>query len=203
MESTAPYASAALGSATPSYWSNLYLHDLWMQAQGIPSTAATTSRTCGPSRWPGGRRGSATRPSSSFGPARRERGARDRDPAGRDAAARAPGHRRGRLRARRAAARRPSGRRTARRRRSSGRSTACSCCRTTATTSSRTCRATGRSGCCTTTTCRSRCRRAGPDALRRAAARARRAWTARATSSTPRRRSWPEHDGRDTIRAGR
>src|SRR5215203_4225443 len=36
MESAAPYTSAALGSATPSYWSDLYPHDLWMQAQGIP-----------------------------------------------------------------------------------------------------------------------------------------------------------------------
>ena len=36
MKSPAPYASAALGSATPSYWSDLYPHDLWMEAQGIP-----------------------------------------------------------------------------------------------------------------------------------------------------------------------
>ncbi|HEY7062783.1 MAG TPA: cupin domain-containing protein [Chloroflexota bacterium] len=37
MESTtAPYAAAALGSATPSYWSDQYPHDLWMEEQGIP-----------------------------------------------------------------------------------------------------------------------------------------------------------------------
>ena len=36
MQSTTPHTPAAMGSAAPSYWSDLYPHDNWMEAQGIP-----------------------------------------------------------------------------------------------------------------------------------------------------------------------
>ncbi|SRR5579884_488298 len=36
MQSTAPDAASSPRSQTPSYWSDVYVHDLWMQAQGIP-----------------------------------------------------------------------------------------------------------------------------------------------------------------------
>jgi len=36
MQSATPYTPAAVGSAVPGYWSNLYIHDVWMQEQGIP-----------------------------------------------------------------------------------------------------------------------------------------------------------------------
>jgi hypothetical protein len=35
-QSTAPDAAGSSRSQTPSYWSDVYAHDLWMQAQGIP-----------------------------------------------------------------------------------------------------------------------------------------------------------------------
>ncbi len=36
MQNTPSYTPAAVGSAVPGYWSNIYPHDLWMEAQGIP-----------------------------------------------------------------------------------------------------------------------------------------------------------------------
>lgn len=36
MQNAPSYTPAAVGSAVPGYWSNIYPHDLWMEAQGIP-----------------------------------------------------------------------------------------------------------------------------------------------------------------------
>jgi oxalate decarboxylase/phosphoglucose isomerase-like protein (cupin superfamily) len=36
MQSATPYTPAAVGSAVPGYWSNTFIHDVWMQEQGIP-----------------------------------------------------------------------------------------------------------------------------------------------------------------------
>src|SRR5262249_24574814 len=36
MQSATPSTPAAAGNGTPSYWSDLYPHDEWMHAQGIP-----------------------------------------------------------------------------------------------------------------------------------------------------------------------
>jgi oxalate decarboxylase/phosphoglucose isomerase-like protein (cupin superfamily) len=36
MQSATPYTPAAVGGAVPGCWSNLFVHDVWMQEQGIP-----------------------------------------------------------------------------------------------------------------------------------------------------------------------
>ena len=36
MQSATPYTPAAVGASVPGYWSNLFVHDVWMQEQGIP-----------------------------------------------------------------------------------------------------------------------------------------------------------------------
>lgn len=36
MQTTEQYTPAAVGGAVPGYWSDIYPHDLWMRAQGIP-----------------------------------------------------------------------------------------------------------------------------------------------------------------------